>query len=100
MSLATVAPSPVAAFGSFRLAGWPVVAAEDPGYRAAKRFGTSGRLGRAPSMTTVKMTTVKKPYEAPKLVELGSLHALTLQVKVGPSCDITCFHNTSSSARD
>lgn len=51
-------------------------------------------------MTTVKMTTVKKPYEAPKLVELGSLHALTLQVKVGPSCDITCFHNTSSSARD
>ena len=46
------------------------------------------------------MRTPKKPYEAPKLVELGSLHEVTLQTKVGPNCDINCFHNTSASSSD
>jgi len=43
---------------------------------------------------------VKRSYEAPTIAELGSLHALTLQVKAGPICDITCFHNTSASPPD
>ena len=41
------------------------------------------------------MTTVKKPYEAPKLVELGSLYELTLHVKSGLHCDVNCFHHGS-----
>ena len=47
---------------------------------------------------TQSMSSVKKPYEAPVVVELGSLHGLTQVVKVGPNCDITCFHNTSASS--
>ena len=38
----------------------------------------------------------KKVYETPVVVELGSLHGLTQIVKVGPNCDVTCFHNTSA----
>lgn len=41
------------------------------------------------------MKTVKKPYEAPKLVELGSLYELTLQGKGGQLCDVDCFHHGS-----
>ena len=43
------------------------------------------------------MTTGKKPYVVPKLVELGSLHALTLQLKNGSRCDVTCYHHGSMS---
>jgi len=43
------------------------------------------------------LNSVKKAYEPPVIVELGSLHGLT-QVKAGPICDITCFHNTSASS--
>lgn len=43
------------------------------------------------------MIAAKKPYEAPKLVELGSLHELTLQVKGGALCDVNCFHHGSMS---
>ncbi len=46
------------------------------------------------------MTPQKKLYVAPKVVELGSLHALTLEAKVGPNCDVTCFHVTSASSTD
>jgi hypothetical protein len=36
----------------------------------------------------------KKPYETPKIVELGSLHALTLH---DPHCQIApCFHHSSA----
>jgi hypothetical protein len=44
------------------------------------------------------MTSAKKPYESPKIVQLGTLHQLTLREKIGPNCDVSCFHNTSSSA--
>lgn len=37
----------------------------------------------------------RKPYEAPVLVQLGSLHGLTLQTKEGPLCDVSCFHSSS-----
>lgn len=40
----------------------------------------------------------KKLYQAPALVELGSLHGLTLEVKLGPLCDVSCYHETSVSA--
>ena len=43
------------------------------------------------------MSTPKKPYEAPKVVELGTLHELTLQTKSGGHCDVTCFHHGSMS---
>jgi hypothetical protein len=43
----------------------------------------------------VKEKDTRKAYVAPVLVELGSLHGLTLQTKEGPVCDITCFHSTS-----
>lgn len=45
----------------------------------------------------VSTDVVKQTYEAPRIVELGSLHGLTLQVKVGPNCDVNCFHSTSAS---
>jgi hypothetical protein len=41
------------------------------------------------------MATKKKPYEAPKVVVLGSLHELTQQTKTGPHCDVSCFHHGS-----
>jgi len=42
----------------------------------------------------------RKPYQAPKLVALGSLHQATLasphhHTKVGAHCDVTCFHHGS-----
>jgi len=38
----------------------------------------------------------RKPYEKPRLVELGSLHEVTLEShKVGAHCDVTCFHHGS-----
>ena len=46
---------------------------------------------------TISVSSAKKPYLAPVLVELGSLHGLTLQVKVGPLCDLSCYHETSVS---
>lgn len=42
-------------------------------------------------------TSSKKAYVAPKLTELGSLHGSTMHAKVGPRCDISCFHNASVS---
>lgn len=51
-------------------------------------------------MDDKKAITVKKSYEAPTIVELGSLHGLTLQVKQGPFCDVSCFHSTSVSRPD
>lgn len=39
----------------------------------------------------------KKPYEAPKIVVLGSLHEFTLTSKTGELCDVTCFHHGSMS---
>lgn len=39
----------------------------------------------------------KKQYTAPALVTLGSLHQLTLQVKSGARCDVSCFHHGSMS---
>jgi hypothetical protein len=50
--------------------------------------------------TAPSMNSVKKPYEAPVIVELGSLHGLTLNAKIGGVCDINCFHSTSASGRD
>jgi hypothetical protein len=38
---------------------------------------------------------VKKPYEPPKVVALGTLHELTQ--KTGPLCDVSCYHATSVS---
>jgi len=44
------------------------------------------------------LATAKKPYESPKLVELGTLHGVTLQTtKTGANCDLTCFHHGSMS---
>lgn len=44
----------------------------------------------------VKEKDARKAYEAPALVELGSLHELTLQPKSGPICDTAaCFHQSS-----
>jgi len=47
-------------------------------------------------METPKSQGTSKAYEAPALVELGSLHGLTLQVKQGPVCDLTCLHSSVS----
>ena len=38
---------------------------------------------------------VRKPYEAPAVTVLGTLHALTLDLKIGRRCDVTCFHHGS-----
>lgn len=38
----------------------------------------------------------KKPYQAPAVVTLGSLHQLTLDMKVGHACDVTCYHHGSA----
>ncbi len=38
-----------------------------------------------------------KAYEAPVLIELGSLHELTLELKTGRLCDLTCLHHGSMS---
>lgn len=43
------------------------------------------------------MTSTKKPYQSPKLVELGTLHGVTLDTKTGANCDLTCFHHGSLS---
>jgi hypothetical protein len=37
-----------------------------------------------------------KPYQAPAIVVLGSLHQLTLDTKVGHVCDLTCYHQGSA----
>lgn len=37
----------------------------------------------------------RKPYEAPTVAVLGSLHALTLHTKLGNHCDVSCFHHGS-----
>lgn len=37
----------------------------------------------------------KRAYEAPAVVVLGSLHQLTLDAKLGSTCDITCYHQGS-----
>jgi hypothetical protein len=37
----------------------------------------------------------RREYEAPSVRVLGSLHELTLTVKYGKVCDITCFHQAS-----
>jgi hypothetical protein len=37
----------------------------------------------------------RKEYEAPTVVVLGSLHQLTLALKNGKRCDVTCFHHGS-----
>jgi hypothetical protein len=34
----------------------------------------------------------RREYEAPAVKVLGSLHALTLDSKIGHHCDVTCFH--------
>jgi hypothetical protein len=39
--------------------------------------------------------TKQRPYEAPTIVVLGSLHQLTLEIKTGKRCDVTCFHHGS-----
>jgi len=51
-------------------------------------------------MDKTQQQAVKKVYESPTLVELGSLHGLTLQVKQGPNCDVACFHIGSVSRPD
>jgi len=43
-------------------------------------------------MQRTKPEDARVPYEAPVVVELGSLHELTLQVKGGQLCDVGCFH--------
>lgn len=43
------------------------------------------------------MQAPKKTYTAPALVELGSLHGLTLDSKTGNQCDVNCFHHGSLS---
>ena len=40
-----------------------------------------------------------KAYEAPVVIELGSLHELTLELKTGRLCDLTCLHHGSVSPR-
>ena len=37
----------------------------------------------------------RRPYEAPAVRVLGSLHELTLNVKTGALCDVTCYHHGS-----
>ena len=37
----------------------------------------------------------KRPYKAPAVSVLGSLHQLTLHTKTGAHCDITCYHHGS-----
>lgn len=41
-------------------------------------------------------TTTKQPYEAPVIVVLGSLHQLTLELKTGQRCDVSCYHHGSA----
>lgn len=43
------------------------------------------------------MKSLKKTYTAPAVVELGTLHGLTLDSKTGSNCDVTCFHHGSLS---
>ena len=70
---------------------WSVVVAPSGRYRPVT---ASGELRKVEA--TRPMNSVKKAYEAPVIVALGSLHGLT-QLKAGPICDINCFHNTSAS---
>ena len=37
----------------------------------------------------------KREYHAPAVVVLGSLHQLTLHLKTGHVCDLTCYHHGS-----
>ena len=46
-------------------------------------------------MKAEKDNSVLKPYEAPAVTVLGTLHALTLATKIGRRCDLTCFHHGS-----
>jgi hypothetical protein len=39
---------------------------------------------------------LKKEYKAPTVTVLGSLHQLTLDMKVGHVCDLTCYHHGSA----
>ena len=41
-------------------------------------------------------TECGQPYEAPAVVVLGSLHQLTLHMKAGHQCDVTCYHHGSA----
>jgi hypothetical protein len=66
----------------------------DASRRPRKRQGSEDAAeGTLQAMTTTEQQT-KKPYEAPKIDELGSLHTLTLH---DPHCRIApCLHHSSA----
>jgi len=60
-------------------------------------FSLQSTVQEKRDMQRTKPEDARAPYEAPVVVELGSLHELTLQVKDGPTCDTSCFHTASIS---
>ena len=62
------------------------------------RSSRSGERGLSVEKKTRRKDALKA-YEAPAIVELGSLHELTLELKMGRLCDLTCLHHGSISPR-